>query len=123
MTIGRMLELVRDSHRVGMMGFSDQRDSNRSRAAGSGTIKVRNVPIPATLVDVSPGGCKLRLPTEITQLVTNLLPCDSVLQFFGLEYEATALWLTNGLLGCRFPEQLPLDHVAALMSGGRSIGR
>lgn len=105
------------------MGLNDQRQNTRSHASGAGIIKVRDVAIPATLVDVSPGGCKLRLPAEITQLIGNLLPCDSSLKFFGLEYEATALWLINGLLGCRFAEQLPLDHVAFLMSGGRSAGR
>lgn len=106
-----------------MMGYSDKRDSTRSRASGTGSIRLKDIPIPATLVDVSPGGCKLRLPAEITELVTNLLPCDGILSFFGLHYDTTALWVTNGLLGCRFAEQLPLDHVAALMSGGRSINR
>jgi len=103
-----------------MMELSDNRQSLRNSASGTGIITVRDVAIPATLVDVSPGGCKLRLPAEITQLIGNILPCDSILKFFGLEYDATALWLTNGLLGCRFAEQLPLDHVAFLMSGGRN---
>ncbi|HSV30236.1 MAG TPA: PilZ domain-containing protein [Candidatus Omnitrophota bacterium] len=97
----------------------DKRDTVRQRASGTGMVQLRDIPIPATLVDVSPGGCKLRLAHEITELVGPLLPCDTRIAFFGLEYDATALWLANGLLGCRFPEQLPLDHVAALMSGGR----
>ena len=101
------------------MQAGDQRNSVRQRASGAGTIVVRDIAIPATLVDVSPSGCKLRLPAEVTNLIGSLLPCDGRLSFFGLEYDAIAVWLTNGLLGCRFSEYLPLDHVAALLSGGR----
>lgn len=98
------------------MPTEEKRFENRLAASGDGTILVRDVEIPVTLVDVSTGGCKLRLAPEVDALFAKLIPMDIRLVLFEVEYDAIAQWNTNGLLGCRFKRHLELKEVAELMA-------
>ncbi len=101
---------------AGLTGSGDKRAEPRVVAAGHGTIRLKDVRIPADLADVSPGGCKLRIQPEIMHIVEKVMPVEVMLEFAARRFEATIVWSANGLLGCRFARQLPLGDVAELMA-------
>ena len=105
---------------VAETGRADNRGEARVAAAGQGTVRLKDLRIPADLADVSPGGCKLRIQAQIVHIVERLIPVTVVLEFGGRRFEATILWSANGLLGCRFARQLRLDDVAGLMATRRT---
>ncbi len=100
-------------------GNGEKRGEQRVTAAGRGTIRLKDVHIPADLADVSPGGCKLRVLPEIMHVVEKVMPVEVVLEFAGRRFDASIVWSANGLLGCRFANQLPLSDVAELMASRR----
>lgn len=104
---------------MSITGSADKRGEQRAIAAGRGTIRLKDVHIPADLADVSPGGCKLRVQAEIMHIVEKVMPVEVVLEFAGRRFNATIVWSANGLLGCRFATQLPLSDVAELMASRR----
>lgn len=104
---------------LSITGPNDKRAEQRVSAGGRGTVRLKDVNIPAELADVSPGGCKLRIQAEIIHVVEQVMPVEVVLEFARRRFDATIVWSANGLLGCRFARQLPLSDVAELMASRR----
>lgn len=94
----------------------DRRANPRADAAGKTTIRLKGLEIPAELADVSPGGCKLRINTDILHLIEKVIPVDVVLEFPGMQLDATAVWSRGGLLGFQFAHPLSLADVGAVMA-------
>ncbi|MGE5547660.1 MAG: PilZ domain-containing protein [Solirubrobacterales bacterium] len=99
------------------------RKTERQKASREGVMVLQSLEIPVSLVDVSTGGCKVRLPDKILDVFAQLLPCDIKLKFGDNDLAATAVWRSNALIGCQFPRHLSLDEVGVLMAARYGAAR
>ena len=68
------------------------------------------------LLDISSGGCKIKLPEFPTGgLLAQTLPQEFVLTVGATNVPGGVIWFISGMFGCNFFDHILLDTIAAIM--------
>ena len=95
---------------------------NRIPCRSAGEIVLDDGTHEVHLLDVSSGGCKIKLPSvsDGGQLVDKL-PVEFVLTSGSTSVPGALVWCMGGMFGCNFFDHLLLDVIAQVMAGGFRI--
>jgi len=70
------------------------------------------------LLDVSSGGCKVKLPyAPEGGVLAQDLPVEFVLTSGSTSIPGAFIWFMSGMFGCNFYEHILLDTIAQIMNG------
>ena len=74
------------------------------------------------LLDVSSGGCKIKLPDDQDPgVLTDSLPVEFVLTIGSTSVPGAIIWYMSEMFGCNFYDHILLETIAQVMSGGFRI--
>ena len=92
---------------------------NRMPCHSTGEIVLGDGSHEIHLLDVSSGGCKVKLPDAPDGgILAGDLPVEFVLTSGSLSVPGAFIWFMSGMFGCHFFEHILLDSIAQIMSGG-----
>ena len=92
------------------------RSHDRMSGQGSGELVTETGHYPLTLLDISCGGCKIRVPalTDGGHLAQSL-PQDFVLTVGTIHIAGAIIWNMSGMFGCHFYDPILLETVASIL--------
>jgi len=99
-----------------------KRIHNRVPCHSMGEIVLTDGTHSVRLLDVSSGGCKIKLPDEYDPiLLADALPVEFVLTIGSTSVPGGIIWYMADMFGCNFYDHILLDTIAQVMSGGFKI--